>query len=437
MSGVEVGLWSILALVLLVYSGMHVPVVMILVSFVGIWLIRDNPDLAGTMLAFAATDSIEAYVFGVIPLFVLMGLLVMIADLGKDSFAVANQLFRRVPGGLGIATVAANAIFAAITGVSVASATVFAQLAVPEMLRYGYNRRFAVGVVAGSSVLGMLLPPSVLFILYGLLTDTSVGDLFIAGVIPGLLLAVAYSLMILFWARRNPAAFGAMVDRVVSTPPMSAPVMLGMLGPILALIVVVLGGLYGGIFTATESGAVGAAGALVIALAKGRLTWRKLWRLLTETGHVTSSLILLIIAANIYSRMLTVSGLPTWIGDWIGTMELGFAALLVAYLLIVLALGTIMDSASILLIVIPLFLPVFKLLGTDLIWLGVITVIVVEVGLLTPPFGMAVFIVKSSLEDKSITLNDVFMGALPFAAVMLLVAVAVVVFPALATVFVR
>ncbi|NLD53169.1 MAG: TRAP transporter large permease [Burkholderiaceae bacterium] len=437
MSGVEVGLWSILALVLLVYSGMHVPVVMILVSFVGIWLIRDNPDLAGTMLAFAATDSIEAYVFGVIPLFVLMGLLVMIADLGKDSFAVANQLFRRVPGGLGIATVAANAIFAAITGVSVASATVFAQLAVPEMLRYGYNRRFAVGVVAGSSVLGMLLPPSVLFILYGLLTDTSVGDLFIAGVIPGLLLAVAYSLMILFWARRNPAAFGAMVDRVVSTPPMSVPVMLGMLGPILALIVVVLGGLYGGIFTATESGAVGAAGALAIALAKGRLTWHKLWRLLTETGHVTSSLILLIIAANIYSRMLTVSGLPTWIGDWIGTMELGSAALLVAYLLIVLTLGTIMDSASILLIVIPLFLPVFKLLGTDLIWLGVITVIVVEVGLLTPPFGMAVFIVKSSLEDKSITLNDVFMGALPFAAVMLLVAVAVVVFPALATVFVR
>lgn len=437
MSGVEVGLWSILALVLLIYSGMHVPVVMILVSFVGIWLIRDNPTLAGTMLAFAATDSIEAYVFGVIPLFVLMGLLVMIADLGKDSFAVANQLFRRVPGGLGIATVAANAIFAAITGVSVASATVFAQLAVPEMLRYGYSRRFAVGVVAGSSVLGMLIPPSVLFILYGLLTDTSVGDLFIAGVIPGILLALAYSALILFWARRNPAAFGALVDRVVATPPMSARTMVGMMGPILLLIVLVLGGLYGGIFTATESGAVGAAGAFAIALAKGRLNWQRLWRLLTETGHVTSSLILLIIAANIYSRMLTVSGLPTWIGDWIAGMELGFAALLAAYLLIVLALGTLMDSASILLIVIPLFLPVFKLLGADLVWLGVVTVIVVEIGLLTPPFGMAVFIVKSALEDKSITLNDVFMGALPFAVVMLLVAAAVVAFPALATVFLR
>ncbi len=437
MSGVEIGLWSILALVLLVYSGMHVPVVMILVSFVGIWLIRDNPDIAGTMLAFAATDSIEAYVFGVIPLFVLMGLLVMIADLGRDSFAVANQLFRRVPGGLGIATVAANAIFAAITGVSVASATVFAQLAVPEMLRYGYNRRFAVGVVAGSSVLGMLIPPSVLFILYGLLTDTSVGDLFIAGVIPGLLLAIAYSVMILFWARRNPAAFGALVEQALAMPPMTAGQMLRLLGPIVLLIVLVLGGLYGGIFTATESGAVGAAGALAIALAKGRLSWQRLWKLLNETGHVTSSLILLIIAANIYSRMLTVSGLPTWIGDWIASMELGFAALLAVYLLIVLLLGTIMDSASILLIVIPLFLPVFKLLGADLVWIGVITVIVVEVGLLTPPFGMAVFIVKSSLEDKSITLNDVFMGSLPFALVMLLVAAAVVVFPVLATVFVR
>jgi tripartite ATP-independent transporter DctM subunit len=213
--------------------------------------------------------------------------------------------------------------------------------------------------------------------------------------------------------------------------------MLLMLGPIAMLVVLVLGGLYGGIFTATESGAVGAAGALLIALAKRRLTWPKFWRLLTETGHVTSSLILLIIAANIYSRMLTVSGLPTFVGSSIQAMELGFAALLGAYLLIILFLGTIMDSASILLIVIPLFLPVFKVFGADLVWIGVITVIVVEIGLLTPPFGMAVFIVKSTLEDKSITLNDVFMGALPFAAVMALVTLAVVMVPSLATFFLR
>lgn len=437
MTGIEIGLWSILALVLLVYSGLHVPIVMILVSFVGIWLIRDNPQLAGTMLAFAATDSIEAYVFGVIPLFVLMGLLVMVADLGRDSFAVAHQMFRRVPGGLGISTVVANAIFAAITGVSVASATVFTQLAVPEMVRYGYSKRFAVGVVAGSSVLGMLIPPSVLFIVYGLITDTSVGDLFLAGLIPGVLLAVAYSVMIWLRARANPADFGGNARLPDGAKLLGPWQMAGMLGPIALLVVLVLGGLYGGVFTATESGAVGALGALAIALAKRRLTAKGMWRVLTETGHITSSLILLIIAANVYSRMLAVSGLPDYVGQAIQAMGLGFWALMAAYLLIILLLGTIMDSASILLICVPLFLPVFKAFGADLVWIGVVTVIVVEIGLLTPPFGMAVFIVKSTLQDKSITLNDIFMGSLPFAAIMALVALAVLAVPWLATAFIR
>ena len=436
MSGTAIGLWSILFLVLLVYSGMHVPIVMIVVSFVGIWLIRDNVDLAGTMLAFAATDSIEAYVFGVIPLFVLMGLLVMIADLGKDSFAVANQAFRRLPGSLGISTVMANAIFPAITGVSVAAATVFSKLAVPEMVRYGYDKRFAVGVVAGSSVLGMLIPPSVLFIIYGLVTNTSVGDLFLAGIIPGVVLAAAYALMIWIRARRRPDLFGHAPD-AAPVARLRTTQMAGMLLPILLLIVLVLGGLYGGVFTATESGAVGALGALAIALAKERVSARGMWRLLTETGHVTSSLILLIIAANVYSRMLAVSGLPMYLAQAIQDAGLGFAALMVVYLLVLLVLGTLMDSASILLICVPLFLPVFQAFQVDVVWLGVITIIVVEVGLLTPPFGMAVFIVKASINDDTISLNDIFMGTLPFAAVMLVVALMVIAMPWMATAFIR
>jgi len=435
-SGTAIGLWSILFLVLLVYSGMHVPVVMIIVSFVGIWLIRDNVELAGTMLAFAATDSIEAYVFGVIPLFVLMGLLVMIADLGKDSFAVAHQAFRKLPGNLGIATVMANAIFAAITGVSVAAATVFSKLAVPEMIRYGYDKRFAVGVVAGSSVLGMLIPPSVLFIIYGLVTNTSVGDLFLAGIIPGIVLAVAYAAMIWLRARRHPALFGRN-EASAAFAPLGKRQMAGMLLPILLLIVLVLGGLYGGVFTATESGAVGALGALAIALAKKRLSARGFWRLLTETGHVTASLILLIIAANVYSRMLAVSGLPMYLAQAIQEAGLGFVALMAVYLVVLLILGTLMDSASILLICVPLFLPVFQAFQVDVVWLGVITVIVVEIGLLTPPFGMAVFIVKASINDSSISLHDIFMGTLPFAAVMLAVALMVIAMPWMATAFIR
>jgi C4-dicarboxylate transporter, DctM subunit len=436
MTGVAVGLWSILFLVLLVYSGMHVPIVMIVVSFAGIWLIRDSIELAGTMLAFAATDSIEAYVFGVIPLFVLMGLLVMIADLGKDSFAVAHQAFHRLPGNQGISTVMANAIFAAITGVSVAAATVFSKLAVPEMVRYGYDKRFAVGVVAGSSVLGMLIPPSVLFIIYGLITNTSVGDLFLAGIIPGIVLAVAYAVMIVLWARRRPEMFGGGA-RAVVVRKLGRVQMAGMLLPIVLLIVLVLGGLYGGVFTATESGAVGALGALAIALAKRRLDAKGFWRLLTETGHVTASLILLIIAANVYSRMLTLSGLPNWVAQAIQEAGLGFGTLMAVYLVVLLVLGTLMDSASILLICVPLFLPVFQAFQADVVWLGVITVIMVEIGLLTPPFGMAVFIVKASLNDDSISLHDVFMGALPFAAVMLLVTLMVIAMPWMATAFIR
>ena len=237
-------------------------------------------------------------------------------------------------------------------------------------------------------------------------------------------------------ARRHPALFGRN-EASAAFAPLGKRQMAGMLLPILLLIVLVLGGLYGGVFTATESGAVGALGALAIALAKKRLSARGFWRLLTETGHVTASLILLIIAANVYSRMLAVSGLPMYLAQAIQEAGLGFVALMAVYLVVLLILGTLMDSASILLICVPLFLPVFQAFQVDVVWLGVITVIVVEIGLLTPPFGMAVFIVKASINDSSISLHDIFMGTLPFAAVMLAVALMVIAMPWMATAFIR
>ena len=186
MSSFEIGIFSILTILVLIYAGMYVPAVLGLVSFLGVWAIKGKLTIAINLLTLAASDSIASYLFGVIPLFVLMGLLVGAADMGTDAFAVANQAFRRVRGGLGIATVAANAIFAAITGISIAPAAIFTRVAVPEMLRFGYRPRFAVGVVAGSSILGMLIPPSLLLILYAVLTEQSVGDMFLAGVIPGM-----------------------------------------------------------------------------------------------------------------------------------------------------------------------------------------------------------------------------------------------------------
>lgn len=434
MDPAAIGLLSVVAMLLLIWAGMYVGVALMLLSFVGVWLIRGDAGVAANLLALAANDAISDYVFGVVPLFVLMGLLVAAADIGKDTFEVANQLFRRVKGGLGIATVAANAVFAAITGISIASAAVFTRVAVPEMLRHGHTSRFAVGVVAGSSVLGMLIPPSLLLILYGVLTEKSIGDLFIAGILPGVVLAFAFAFAILALGRFAPKFVGgAQTARAVGTLLGAREIAARML-PIAALIVLVLGGLYGGLFTPTEAGAVGAAGALVLALAKRKLGWRRLWEVLVETAHITAAICFLIIAAQLYARMLAVSGVTELLRVVIVDSGLGFGGLLTIFVVVVVLLGTILDSSSILLITIPLVLPALTGFGTDLVWFGIVTLLAVEIGLLTPPFGIAVFVIKSTLgPDSPIGLRDIFAGAAPFALVMLLVMLLVIAVPQLAT----
>ncbi len=429
-----IGLLSVAAMLVLIWAGMYVGVALMLLSFIGVWIIRADAGVAANLLALAANDAISDYVFGVVPLFVLMGLVVSVADIGKDTFDVAEELFRKVRGGLGIATVAANAVFAAITGISIASAAVFTKVAVPEMLRHGYNPRFAVGVVAGSSVLGMLIPPSLLLILYGVLTEKSIGDLFIAGIIPGLVLSGAYVLAILIMGRLWPGFVGGRIERPAERPRLSAGRMTARMVPVVLLIVLVLGGLYGGLFTPTEGGAVGAAGALVLALLKRKLDWRVLWTVLVDTAHITAAICFLIIAAQLYARMLAVSGVTELLRVLIVDSGLGFPGLLAMFVVVVLLLGTILDSSSIMLITIPLALPALVGFGTDLIWFGIVTLLAVEIGLLTPPFGIAVFVIRATLgADSRIELRDIFAGAAPFAAVMFTVLLLVIAFPKLAT----
>ena len=261
-----IGLASVFGMVGLIWLGLHVAVALALASFLAVWALQGDPELAARLIGLAAKDSISSYVFGVIPLFVLMGLLVERAGVGRDAYDVAEAAFRRIKGGLGIATVGANAIFAAITGVSIASAAVFTKVAVPQMIDRGYAPRFAVGVVAGSSVLGMLIPPSLLLIIYGVLVEVSIGDLFIAGVIPGLMLAALYALGILGAAKFLPRALGN--PRELDGPPMGAGTAAAKLAPVVLLIGAVFGGIYGGLFTPTEAGAVGALGALLVALVR-------------------------------------------------------------------------------------------------------------------------------------------------------------------------
>jgi tripartite ATP-independent transporter DctM subunit len=438
MNPLDVGLVLTLAMVGVVYVGVHVGIALILVSFVGIWLIRDSVVVASQLLAMAAGDSIANYVFGVVPLFVLMGVVVSESDIGRDTFDVAQVMVRRVKGGLGIATVAANAVFAAITGVSVASAAVFTKISVPEMTRLGYRPRFAVGVVAGSSVLGMLIPPSLLLILYGILSDQSIGTLFIAGVVPGILLAGVFSLGIFLLAELAPNFVGGPKrPEAGSQARIGAGAALSKLGPIAALIVLVMGGIYGGIFTPTEAAAVGAFLSMVIALARGRLTFPKIWEILLETGQVSVSIFFLIIAASIYSRMLAMSGIPDFIGTYLAELKVGLYGFILIYMVVLLLLGMIVDAASTMLIAAPLAIPVAQAFGADPIWFGIVTVIGAEVGLLTPPFGMSVYAVKATLADQSITLADIFSGAFPFVMMMMLVLLLVCIFPWFALVLVK
>ena len=431
MTPFEIGLLALGGMALLVMLGMFVPIALILTSFLGVWAIKGSPILAAKMLGLAANDAIASYFFGVVPLFVLMGFLVSESGVGRDAFDVANAMFRRIRGGLGVGTVAANAIFAAVTGISIASAAVFTKIAVPEMRRHGYTARFSVGVVAGSSVLGMLIPPSLLLILYGLLTEQSIGDLFVAGIGPGILLAVFFAVGVVLMARFAPGftgdTLGTGAERLTGAELLSKSI------PLTALIVMVLGGIYAGFFTPVEAGAVGAIGALLIGLAKRRLSPAALWRVLVETGLVTAAVCLLIIAAQMYSRMLAFSGVPNAFGQMAATADLGLMGLLLLYCLVVILMGMILDSSSIMLILVPLMLPILDPMGVDLIWFGIITVVAIEVGLLTPPFGISVYVIKSTLNDDSVSLSDIFIGAAPFALMMLLCLALIIAFPPIAT----
>jgi tripartite ATP-independent transporter DctM subunit len=430
----EIGLALIGLLVALVVAGMPIGVTLALLALVGVWILRGDLAIAARLLGTGALTSIAEYIFSVIPLFVLMGTLVSVSGVGRDTFSVAQWLLRRVHGGLGVATVAANAVFAAVTGVSVASASVFTQVAVPPMLHFGYTPRFAVGVVAGSSILGMLIPPSILMIVYGVLAEVSIGRMFLAGVVPGILMAAAFIAMIVLVARYRPAYVYVAARRVAADAAAeTASSVFAKLAPIVLLVVLVLGGIYGGVFTATEAGAAGAFGALLIAAARRKLGPRTLWAVLTETGYVSVGILFLLLTASMYSRMLTMAGIPTHIASWIAGIGAGAYGFLAAYVLCVLLLGMILDSVSILLIVTPIAAPIAKSFGIDPVHFGIISVVAVEMGLLTPPFGLSVFAVRSALGDESVRLETIFAGALPYVGVMLAVLVLLIAFPALST----
>jgi C4-dicarboxylate transporter, DctM subunit len=432
-SGATVGALSILAICVLIYGGVHIAVALALCSFIGVWMIKGNIDVAFNILGSSALSGVDSYDFAVIPLFVVAGTLIGSSGLAKDCFTAANQLLRRLRGGVGVATILGNAVLSAVTGVTIASVAIFTKLAVPEMLRLGYERKFAVGLVAGSGVLGMLIPPSLLMIVYCFLTEASIGKLFISAVIPGILVTVMLSLAVFWMAYRMPSFVGN-VKLPEGEELMSGMDLLQAIAPIAALVLLIFGGLYGGVFTATEAGATSALAALIIAALKRRVNPAQLLDVMKTSGMITSAILILIIAAGMYSRMLAMSGLPGVVTEWLGQANLNFWIMTLAYLVLLLVLGTFLDSMSTILLSVPLLFPVFLEAGANVYWFGIITILATELGIVTPPLGISAAVVKSTLNDPSVSLEEIYAGSYPFLGIMVIALIILVAFPSLSTV---
>ena len=422
-----VGALSVAAIFAMILIGFHVGIALSFVSFVGVFAITDRFRVAASLLQTTSYSGINDYTYAVIPLFVVMGLFATQSGATRDLFNAAESLMRNLRGGIGVATVIANAIFAAITGVSVASAAVFSKLAIPEMNRLGYDQRFALGIVGSSALLGMLIPPSILMIIYGVLTEESIGRLFAAGIGPGLVVALCLAISILWRVRRTPTLAGREgIESAVVVDASAHPVL--KVWPVLVLILLVLGGIYGGLFTPTEAGAIGALGTLILMLVRGQFSAASLMAILRETGKTCASIFFLLITAQMYSRMLTLSGLPEMLTTWASHLAVPGMVVLAAFIFVLLALGCIIDSVSIMLLTMPIMAPIASSFGYDKIWFGMIAIVAIELGLLTPPFGMVVFAMKASLPDDVGT-EEIFAGVMPFFLVLLAALMLIMFFP--------
>jgi C4-dicarboxylate transporter, DctM subunit len=435
----------IVVLLALVFAGVHIAIALGVTAAIGIYLMLGDIEVVRTFVANTAYEALRDYVFAVIPLFMLMGDFLAKCGAATDLYTLAHRLSRWLPGRLAVATIIANAIFAFVTGVSIAAAAAFSRIAYPEMRRYGYDRQFALGCIAGSSCLGMLIPPSVLMIVWGVLTELSIGKLFLAGVLPGLLLATGFCAYVVIAAIVNPALVGGSGNAVRAAPLGAAVAVspddeddrpLGALlfstGLVLALIAGVLGSIWLGLCTPTEGAGVGAVGALILALIKG-ITWREIWQVVLNVGRTSGPLLLLLFCAQLYSRVLSMTGFTETAKTFLLGTGLGPTGILAVMLLIWFVLGCLIDSISIILLTVPIFAPIAATLGIDPLAFAIIGILAIETGLLTPPFGILVFTVKAAVPEPNVPLAEIFRGALPYWFILFAVIVAIVLFPQIAT----
>ena len=426
--GGDIALWMLALLITLILLGVHIGVGFAICSALGVWLMLDSPEAALAILGNTAYEAVRKDVFAVIPLFVLMGDFISRSGAASDLYQICNRVLHRLPGRLAIATIAGNTVFAAVTGVSIAAAAAFSRIAYPEMKKHGYKQTFALGAVAGSACLGMLIPPSVLLIVWAILTEMSVGALFIAGVIPGIILALLFSLYVVSSAYLKPSIAPAANDGAEALSRQEARAQaVGGIG-ILVLILLVIGGIWTGVFTPTEAAGFGAIGALLIGLVKG-MRGKQILEAIFQAGKTTAPIMFLLITAQMYSRLLAMGGAVNYIKTLFLTMGLDPFMIIGLMVLIWILLGMLIDSVSIILLTVPIFAPIAMALGIDPLAFAIFGILVIEAGLLTPPFGLLVYTVKGSVPDPTATLSKIFIGSFPYFVLILVAAFIVLLFP--------
>ena len=432
----------VVCMAVLIALGSHIAIALGITSALGIYLVTGNLHTVQAMVASTATEALRDFNFAVIPLFMLMGEFIGRTRAIDDIYLAINRGVRRIPGRLGVATILGNAVFSFVTGVSIASAATFSRIAYPPMKAMGYNQGFALGAIAGSSCLGMLIPPSVLMIVWGILTEQSIGQLFLAGVLPGLLIVTLFIIYIFAVAILRPKMVGGLdhgeidadgkIAEAIGIEPRSTLTVSISFLMIFGLVMFVLGGIWAGLFTPTEGAGAGAAMALLFAFARG-MRGRQLFEAIFAVGRTSAPILLLLFTAALYSRALAMTGLTNAVQDIFRDSGMTPFTVLIVMILIWFVLGMVIDSISIMLLTVPIFAPLAIGLGYDPIGFAIVGILAIEAGLLTPPFGLLVFTVKVAIRDESVSIASIFRGAAPYWLIILSVVFLISEFPIIAT----
>lgn len=426
MDPVIIGVIGTILVFFLLFLGMPIAFAMMFVGFAGVTYLA-TVEAALPMVARTVYEVSAYFPYTVIPLFIVMGGFAGSSGMTKELYNTFDKWLRRLPGGLAIATIGACAGFAAVSGSSVATAATMGTVALPEMKRFNYHPRLSTGSIAAGGTLGFLIPPSIGFIVYGMLTEQSIGKLLVAGIIPGLTLALAYILIVIAMVKLNPALAPASPETVTWGERFSS--LLGVWEP-LAVFFLVMGGIYGGFFTPTEAGAIGATVLFAVAIIKRRLTWQNLIEALQEAVRISVMVLFLVAGANVFSYFLALSTIPMRVAEWAAALEVSPYLIHTIVVVIYLFLGCFLDAISMMVLTMPVIYPVIIALNFDPIWFGVIAVLMMEAGLITPPMGLNIFTVAGVAKDTRV--ETIFRGVAPFILAIFAVVALITIFPKIA-----